>query len=269
MTRYEYVKTVLEPRFKDEDELYHHGILGMKWGIRRFQNADGSLTPEGRKRYYGPDGKLNDEGRQATRDELMSLYKIGTSRFTSDNAYQRFSVVARQMFDERIDDDVKEGINNKRRAYYDAALEAYELESKKYNDYEHSEQAKKDSQKAYKQTIDWYKKYEPEEFESLVKINGGSEDGLDDYHDFRKMYEGYHSEASEEGRAKWEKEKHKAYNISEEDQKRIDAAYEKTHRLQMEYQRSKEQAITDMLGVDENDKKYKNLRDGIYFSVNI
>lgn len=31
--------------------LCHHGIKGMKWGIRRYQNADGSLTPEGRDRY--------------------------------------------------------------------------------------------------------------------------------------------------------------------------------------------------------------------------
>lgn len=32
-------------------ELYHHGILGQKWGIRRFQKKDGSLTAAGKKRY--------------------------------------------------------------------------------------------------------------------------------------------------------------------------------------------------------------------------
>ena len=33
------------------DELYHHGIKGQKWGVRKYQNKDGSLTAEGRKRY--------------------------------------------------------------------------------------------------------------------------------------------------------------------------------------------------------------------------
>ena len=34
-----------------QNELTHHGIKGMKWGVRRFQNKDGSLTPAGKKRY--------------------------------------------------------------------------------------------------------------------------------------------------------------------------------------------------------------------------
>lgn len=33
------------------NELYHHGIKGQKWGVRRFQNADGSLTEAGKKHY--------------------------------------------------------------------------------------------------------------------------------------------------------------------------------------------------------------------------
>ena len=36
---------------RDKSHLAHHGILGQKWGVRRFQNEDGSLTAEGRERY--------------------------------------------------------------------------------------------------------------------------------------------------------------------------------------------------------------------------
>lgn len=37
--------------FTSDGELYHWGVKGMKWGVRRYQNKDGSLTPAGKKRY--------------------------------------------------------------------------------------------------------------------------------------------------------------------------------------------------------------------------
>lgn len=45
-----------------DNDIYHSGIKGMHWGIRRYQNPDGTLTPEGRKRYnVGSDGNLYDK----------------------------------------------------------------------------------------------------------------------------------------------------------------------------------------------------------------
>ena len=48
------------------NELSHHGIKGQKWGIRRFQNKDGSLTPAGRSRYAtGEHGKFMGQDRDS------------------------------------------------------------------------------------------------------------------------------------------------------------------------------------------------------------
>lgn len=41
----------------EHEEIMHHGILGQKWGVRRYQNKDGSLTTAGKKRV----GQLKDE----------------------------------------------------------------------------------------------------------------------------------------------------------------------------------------------------------------
>ena len=43
------------------NELYHHGVKGMKWGVRRYQNPDGSLTSKGKQRYSDEEKKKNGQ----------------------------------------------------------------------------------------------------------------------------------------------------------------------------------------------------------------
>jgi len=59
------------------DYVAHHGILGMKWGVRRYQNKDGSLTPKGKARYkLGKNGelvKLTHKEKKARKKQLETL----------------------------------------------------------------------------------------------------------------------------------------------------------------------------------------------------
>lgn len=65
----------------DNQELLHWGIKGMKWGQRRFQNKDGSLTPAGKKR-YSDNGSDGDEGSEKSKPSKPR--KKSVSEMTDD-----------------------------------------------------------------------------------------------------------------------------------------------------------------------------------------
>ena len=57
-----------------DNELQHFGIKGMKWGVRRYQNKDGSLTPAGKKRY-----DESDEEREKKEKSKKTKAKVATA----------------------------------------------------------------------------------------------------------------------------------------------------------------------------------------------
>lgn len=58
----------------DEENVEHSGILGMRWGIRRYQNEDGTLTEAGKIRYYGKDAYIKSNV-ESTVSGMYELYK--------------------------------------------------------------------------------------------------------------------------------------------------------------------------------------------------
>lgn len=75
------------------NELYHHGIKGQRWGVRRFQNPDGTLTDKGRKRL----DKMSDSKLYST------LYKRANKQIASDKGPGKHSQKAYGKYTESYD----------------------------------------------------------------------------------------------------------------------------------------------------------------------
>jgi hypothetical protein len=71
-------------QYNHSDTLYHHGIKGQRWGVRRYQNKDGSLTSAGKKR-YNSDTRNTDVNKPNNTSNSRSLGKSKVDKILSSN----------------------------------------------------------------------------------------------------------------------------------------------------------------------------------------
>lgn len=70
-------------QYNDTSDLYHWGIKGMKWGVRRYQNKDGTLTPAGKKR-YAEDGRDKDDQEQQAQNSSSKTRRQSISDLSDE-----------------------------------------------------------------------------------------------------------------------------------------------------------------------------------------
>ena len=104
-----------------DDELYHFGVKGMKWGVRRYQNEDGSLTSLGKKR----DKMLSDRKTAKKHSTTSNIVNAEYSRREFEDAKTRLKLETRRKKSKRQQDLEKK--------YIDQGFAKDEAEIKAYN----------------------------------------------------------------------------------------------------------------------------------------
>ena len=143
-----------------ESELYHYGVLGMHWGIRRYQNKDGTLTEAGKKRYLTDKGQLTDKGKKAFYNRQGTLSKAGKKYYNMNGDYSETAVNKVLEIRER---------ERKEKEKLDKAIDRCAKELPKYGIYQDSKENFKDwFHKDFKRTDikgacaqDRWKQYKP------------------------------------------------------------------------------------------------------------
>lgn len=162
------------------DYLAHHGIKGMKWGIRRFQNEDGTRTPEGLKR-YSKATRRNIKRAMESNDGKWYIRKRGK---LIPSPRQRGTIIAPSP--DRNDENRRLALERQKEAlksYDDARREALSKSDKMRWDF--YEKYKNEPTNAY---YDVYSTNEPEHKERTFKENGIDEKR---YNKWVKDYENY------------------------------------------------------------------------------
>lgn len=109
-----------------EDSLYHHGVKGQKWGVRRYQNKDGSLTSAGKRRYASSSDAISVDSKKDSY-KIAGMPEIEVNRHTYSSkgsgkqAKEIDKMAEENAYDEAINKYDQIGFN---------VIEAYQKEGK-------------------------------------------------------------------------------------------------------------------------------------------
>ena len=72
MNRYDFYDKLRQYKENDPNSLSHYGTIGQKWGVRKWQNADGTFNEAGKERYFGKNGTTKKNA-----DEKIGKLSLG------------------------------------------------------------------------------------------------------------------------------------------------------------------------------------------------
>lgn len=103
----------MKPDYLEINELCHHGVKGQKWGVRRYQNKDGTLTDAGKERYGAEDNsnKMSEKNYKSTMDILNAAKTISNETANLAAPKKGSKIVNKKNYKNMSDEELRKKVN--------------------------------------------------------------------------------------------------------------------------------------------------------------